>query len=287
MKVTRLESATEFLKETEPLRAVDPFRTNILGSVASSVAKGTRTYEKYFWWVIADESEKIVGAAMRTAPHGMVLSPMPLNGARELALAVSVHDTELPEVAGPAHLVEEFIKAYQSSGTSESGRPIEEVGSSLLYTLKKLSMPSVLGSMENAPRAEFKKIYAWYIDFGNEAGILMTNPIESIEDGFDRDSWRFWRVNDEIVSMAGHASLVETPSGIVGRIGPVYTPPLHRRHGYAGILTAQLSQELIDKGAKVMLYTDAKNPTSNSVYKHIGFELIDENKRFKFVDPEC
>ena len=290
MNVTLLQSASEFLNQTEPLRAADSFRTNMLGSVASSVAKGSRTYERYFWWVITNESGEVVGAAMRTAPHGMVLSPMPIEAARELALAVSLHDIELPEVAGPSRVVEEFIKAYQDSGTSQSKRLVEDRGHDLLYALKalkKLSMPTVLGSMENAQREEFQKIYDWYIEFGNEVGILMPNPTESIEDGFNRGSWRLWRVDDEIVSMAGYASLVETPSGIVGRIGPVYTPPLHRRHGYAGILTAQLSQELINQGAKVMLYTDAKNPTSNGVYQRIGFELIDENKRFRFVDPKC
>lgn len=286
MKVALLESASEFLAMTEPLRASDPFRTNLLGSVAFSVAKGARTYEKYFWWVITDESGKVAGAAMRTAPHGMVLSPMPLSAARQLARVVGLHDTDLPEIAGPSSVVAEFIKLYRSVGLSEGKQP-QEVGHHLLYALGTLRMPTVLGSIENAQREEFKRIYAWVIDFGNEVGILMPNPTESIEDGFNRNSWRFWRVDDEIVAMAGYASLVETPSGVVGRIGPVYTPPRHRRKGYAGFLTGALSQELIGLGARVMLYTDAKNPTSNGVYVRLGFELLDENKRFKFVDPEC
>ena len=287
MKVELLESASEFLTRTESLRASDPFRTNMLGSVASSVATEARTYEKYLWWVITDDSGKVVGAAMRTAPHGMVLVPMPLNAARELALLVGVHDDELPGIAGPASLVKEFIAAYKISGTSGSKRPAEEVGHDLLYALGTLKIPTLIGSIENAQRDEFKRIYAWLINFGNEAGILMPNPTESIEDGLRRNSWRFWSADGEIVSMAGHASLVQTPSGVVGRIGPVYTPPLHRRQGYAGMLTAQLSQELINLGARVMLYTDAKNPTSNGVYVRLGYELIGENKRFKFVDPEC
>ena len=287
MKAALLDSASEFLIKTEPLRAADPFRTNLLGSVASSVAKGARTYEKYFWWVITDESGKVVGAAMRTAPHGMVLSPMPINAVHELALLVGIHDDELPEIAGPSSVVKEFIASYRISGTSGSKRPAEEVGHDLLYSLGTLKIPTVLGSIENAQRDEFKRIYAWLIDFGNEAGILVPNPTESIEDGLRRNSWHFWRVDGEIVSMAGYASLVETPSGVVGRIGPVYTPPVHRRRGYAGMLTALLSQKLVNLGARVMLYTDAKNPTSNGVYLRLGYELIGENKRFKFVDPEC
>lgn len=287
MKVTLLDSASEFLKQTELLRAADPFRTNILGSVASSVADGSRTYEKYFWWVIANEKSEIIGAAMRTAPHGILLSPMPLEAVRDLALAVSLHDRELPEAAGPSTVIEEFIRAYQDSGTRESKRSTEEVDHELLYILKKLNVPTVPGAMENATRDDYKKIYAWLVEFGNEAGLLMRNLEESIEDGLNRGSLRFWRVENEIVSMAGHAPLVITPSGTVGRIGPVYTPPLHRRRGYAGVLTATLSQTLVEQGARVMLFTDAKNLTSNGVYKRIGYELMDENKKFKFVRPEC
>ena len=286
MNVTLLDSASAFLNETELLRASDPFRTNILGSVASSVANGTRTYEKYFWWVIANENGEIIGAAMRTAPHGMLLSPMPLGAARDLALAVSLHDRELPEAAGPSTVIEEFMRAYRDSGTGESQRSTEEVGHELLYTLTNLRIPSVAGVMENAKRDDYQKIYAWYVEFGNEAGLIMPNLEESIEDSLNRESLKFWRVENEIVSMAGHAPLVITPSGTVGRIGPVYTPPTHRRHGYAGVLTAQLSQELMNQGTRVMLFTDAKNPTSNSVYQNIGYELLDENKKFKFVGPE-
>ncbi|HUW88777.1 MAG TPA: GNAT family N-acetyltransferase [Candidatus Paceibacterota bacterium] len=286
MKVSLLQSAREFLGQTQAIRAADPFRTNIIGSVALSVADGSRTYEKCFWWIISSDSGEVIGAAMRTTPHGMLFTPMPKEALRELAQEVSLYDPELPEIGGSSAVVSEFLKAYQNTGTSQSKRPVEESGHELLYTLNELNIPSVPGKMENATRDDYQKIYAWYIEFGNEAGLLMPNLEESIEDGLNRGSLKFWRVENELVSMAGHARLVETPSGTVGRIGPVYTPPTHRRHGYAGVLTATLSQTLVEQGARVMLFTDAKNLTSNGVYQRIGYELLDENRRFKFVEPE-
>jgi len=84
--------------------------------------------------------------------------------------------------------------------------------------------------------------------------------------------------------MAGHAPIVKVPGGSIARIGPVYTPPERRRHGYAGALTAELSKHLLNKGAKVMLFTDAKNPTSNSVYQKIGYRKIRDNMRISFVN---
>ena len=54
MRIELLTSAKEFLLRTQSLRAIDPFRTNILGSVATAVADGSLTYDAYFWWVLLD-----------------------------------------------------------------------------------------------------------------------------------------------------------------------------------------------------------------------------------------
>ena len=72
-----------------------------------------------------------------------------------------------------------------------------------------------------------------------------------------------------------------TPTGI--RVGPVYTPPEHRRRGYAGAVTAAVSQVMLDRGrAFVCLYTDAANPTSNHVYESIGRGLAD-SMQYRFT----
>ena len=62
-----------------------------------------------------------------------------------------------------------------------------------------------------------------------------------------------------------------TPTGI--RIGPVYTPPEHRRRGYATTLVADQSAWLLEQGHRAcFLYTDLANPTSNRIYVEIGYE---------------
>ena len=64
-----------------------------------------------------------------------------------------------------------------------------------------------------------------------------------------------------------------TPNGI--RIGPVYTPPDRRGHGYASALTAGASQDQLDRGRRfVFLFTDLANPTSNKIYQAIGYEPV-------------
>lgn len=282
MTVELLASAEEFLLRTRLFRASDAFRTNILGSVAMAVADGSITYDDYLWWVASDEQGQVIGAAMRTAPHGMVLSPMPAQAVRELAVAVCTHDDLLPGVSGPVSVVEEFIEQYKGTSSEGSVRNSSIEEEHLLYALKELTVPPVKGEMISAVPEDFDLIRSWYVNFGQDTGVFMPNPEGSIHAGMRRGSYRFWLINGEKVSMAGHAPLVDTPTGLIARIGPVYTPPAYRHNGFAGALTAALSQELLARGAKVMLYTDAKNPTSNSIYQKIGFELIDKNIQFTF-----
>jgi predicted GNAT family acetyltransferase len=75
-----------------------------------------------------------------------------------------------------------------------------------------------------------------------------------------------------------------TPGGI--RIGPVYTPPEHRRRGYATILVAELSRWLLGRGHRAcFLYTDLANPTSNSIYGKIGYRRVCDSAEVWFAQP--
>jgi predicted GNAT family acetyltransferase len=82
-----------------------------------------------------------------------------------------------------------------------------------------------------------------------------------------------WCVDEEPVACT--AAVGRTPHGI--RITSVYTPPSHRRRGYASALVASLTRELLEGGREfVFLYADRANPTANAIYQRIGYRLIAE-----------
>ena len=283
MKALLVPSVDEFLLITENFRKENPEKTNVISSVAQTISSGERTYDKYFWWIVSNEIGEVVGIAMRTAPHGALLSPMPVEAAIDLARELTKIDEDIPGVNGPLPAIHAFIEEYKRIASGDSLQACSIAGRDFLYVLDELISPDVEGKMIEATLDQFPKILTWYRDFAEEARILMHNPREAIEDGINRDALRFWMDGEEIVSMAGYAPLVTVRGGVVGRIGPVYTPPAKRRNGYAGALTAALSRELHDRGVKVILYTDANNPTSNNVYQKIGFIKIGENERYSFV----
>ena len=57
----------------------------------------------------------------------------------------------------------------------------------------------------------------------------------------------------------------------VAKLGNVYTACEERRKGYCSNLVYEVTKKLLDKGLKVMLYTDYRYPNSNGAYKKVGF----------------
>jgi predicted GNAT family acetyltransferase len=71
----------------------------------------------------------------------------------------------------------------------------------------------------------------------------------------------------------------------MARIGPVYTPGAERRRGFAAACVSWVSRELLEAGNGCVLYTDLANPTSNSVYRALGYRAISELVRYEFAAP--
>jgi predicted GNAT family acetyltransferase len=72
----------------------------------------------------------------------------------------------------------------------------------------------------------------------------------------------------------------------VTRIQTVYTPDTLRRRGYASACVGQLTRRLVDSGQECILYTDLGNPTSNAVYRRLGYEPVVEALRYRFTKPQ-
>jgi predicted GNAT family acetyltransferase len=67
------------------------------------------------------------------------------------------------------------------------------------------------------------------------------------------------------------------------RVGPVYTPPAQRGHGYAAGVTVAVSQAALDTGATdVLLYTDLANRTSNALYQRLGYRPVEDRLALSF-----
>ena len=89
-----------------------------------------------------------------------------------------------------------------------------------------------------------------------------------------------WEVDGTAVALAGAS--VSSPG--IARVGPVYTPPEHRRRGYATSLVAAWTAQLLGRGMRrCVLFTDLANPTSNSIYQAVGYRPCARRREIDFV----
>jgi len=280
MEIVRCSTPDEFLAASITYRAAEPIRTNVIGSVATSVVDGVRAYDAHWWWIVRGDDGDVVGAALRTAPFGLQLGPMPVGADQLLARAVAEVDDDFPWLAGPEQLVQTFLRAYGENGSPGSIRGAVRGRQSLLYELDELVVPDVEGSARTATVDDFDLVARWTLDFSEFVDGVAYTPTEgewrSLHERLSSGSRQLWCLRDIEVSMAGHASPVATPSGLVTRVGPVFTPPEFRGRGYGSAVTATLSAALQEGGSRVMLYADAANPTSNGIYQKIGYRFVDD-----------
>ena len=110
----------------------------------------------------------------------------------------------------------------------------------------------------------------WLNEFATDVGEVVSMNADSwAGTRFADKRFTFWETPDGApVSMAGVTSMI---AGQI-RVDPVYTPAHLRGHGYAGAVTVEVSRAALAAGAReVVLFADPANPTSNALYRRIGY----------------
>ena len=151
-----------------------------------------------------------------------------------------------------------------------------------LHELGELVWPApVPGGLQAATEDDVELVLEWFGAFMGDADEQACRPRSaSAHDVPDRAEmlrrlqtrwlW-FW------VTEAGepvHLTGVSPPSFGVSRVGPVYTPLAQRGRGWASNAVAEISRRIQAEGARVCLFTDQANPTSNKIYAALGYQSV-------------
>lgn len=242
--------------------------------------------------------------ALQTPPHRLLLSEAAGQGAASGAAADAATLTALaetliealleppsgepvhiPGVLGPVPLAAAFAKAWGERRAVPVRRSMQE----RVYVCTQVvhgSGGEVPGAMVKAGLDQFDVLVDMVARFREEA--LPDDPPstrEQVAAGVRRDLasdggglW-LWEHAGRVVSLAGARG--PTRHGV--RVGPVYTPPELRGHGYATALTAALTTHLLAGGREqVTLFTNLANPTSNAIYQRIGYVKVTDRDVYDF-----
>jgi hypothetical protein len=268
VELTRHDTADGFLAHAGEFLGDREAEHNLILGLSSRLRVAPLLYGEPAYFVVAETDGRVVAVTMRTPPHNLILSEVDdLAAIDPLLEDARAEFDSLPGVVGPKAPVARFAQAWGESARLEIAQRA--------FRADHVDPPSgVPGSMRDYRQSDRELAVQWMDAFVEEA--LPEPPPESSEEFVDRraadpDGGLVLWENHGVVSMAGFGG--RTPNGI--RVGPVYTPPDLRGHGYASALTAALTQRLLDGGLRFcFLFTDLANPTSNSIYQRIGYEPV-------------
>lgn len=276
-------SVDEFLAAAGAFLGAREAEHNLLFGIASSVRAIPEllTDGPAHFATVTDGSGRVAAATLRTPPHNQVLSWVDELDAVD-ALVEALRDEDLPGMLGPTEPAARFATRW----TQTTGQPARVEVAERIFRLRRVIPPQrpAEGSWRVAGASDRALIADWLVAFFNEAvpeGPPIPDPLAAA------DRWiaqvarigYVWEDGGSVVSLVGAGG--ETPHGI--RIGPVYTPPEVRGRGYASSLTAAASQDQLDRGRQfVFLFTDLANPTSNRIYRAIGYEPVCDVDQYRF-----
>jgi predicted GNAT family acetyltransferase len=281
MRLDRFTSVDDFRSAAGSYLTAREAEHNLILGISATMAADPDSIEAPPYLVVASDGDRVVGAAMRTPPHNVILSEVD-DPAVPALVAQDMRGDPPPGVVGPPDAVRAFADAWVAT----AGGGWREARRERIFRLSSLVEPApAQGAARLVVAADAELLERWLVAFAAEAldeaemG-LIRRSIEAWRRGHRRRYW-FWQVDNRPVSLVGAGG--DTPNGI--RIGPVYTPPEARGRGYASNLTAWVSRTTMGEGRRFcFLYTDLANPTSNKIYQAIGYEPVTDALMVAFTE---
>jgi len=264
----------------EFLRA-DPAGNSVMLTVTEDLrvsgAAAAASTPLYGWWQPA--GDPVAAAFMHTPDFPLMLSRV--NGPEAARLA-----GELAGAGRRVHSVnvgQEAADAFAVAWRDRTGDAVAVHRRMRLFRLGELRppRPGPEGTARLAAGTDCDLLAGWFGAFTREVG---DPPGEdqhaAVTERLGYGGLTVWEAGGVPVSVAGRTRAVAA----MVRVGPVYTPPELRGHGYAGAATVAVSQVALDAGVReVVLYTDLANPTSNALYQRLGYRPVEDRMVFSFT----
>jgi hypothetical protein len=262
-----------------PLLAADPHTNTVALTALAEVAGGATGIDTLL--TVHDGADRVVGAALRFRGFALLVSGLP--AAAAAAVADALGDAPMADrgVFGAAPATDAFAAA-RSARTGETAVTDVEMR---LWVLDGLVAPTgVDGVARAAVEGDGPMLAQWLRAFA--ADVAADHPGRPDPDGDEAPAGgpdpatlvAHQRAlgRDVVVWEAGGTPVAfavgRGPAAGATRIGPVYTPPERRGHGYASAVTAAATARALAAGARgVVLFTDTAADVPNRIYARIGY----------------
>lgn len=288
MFVTTYANASEFLASVGPALETREAANNLMLGLATRLVDNPLAYGSPPLLLSIHEGTALRLALLQTPPHKPTIYVETLdNITRHAALnALADHLIGLAHVISGVSGEEPASREFAELWASRMSIRYKQHLAMRVYELREVlptSRPE--GEARHADTSDLPLLIRWYLAFDREAsgdGMDEAGAERSVRARLEENGLFLWEnAEGEVVSLAAVGRY--TPHGAT--VGPVYTPPEHRGHGYATALTAYVSEYILGLGKEfASLFTDLDNPTSNSIYQKIGYRPVSDFGNYTFID---
>jgi len=271
ISVSLYEDAVAFTALAEKFLRSRPVHHNLILTLLDS--RVTRPELGRYWAAIRDD--QVVGVVFQSSlTHSALLVPMELDVLTALADAIAEVGAVLPGVSGDAATAASFAGRW-TERTKSAASPKQGLRIYELAELKEIGL--VKGNLRRAEEADRVLTEDWVRKFRDETGQLPSDPASRVDAWLAAGKIWLWQ-NGEAMSM----TVTQTSTQGVVRLAGVYTPAEKRCRGYAAACVHGISKAITTAGYRCILYTDLGNPTSNSIYRKIGYRAVSEGLHYRF-----
>ena len=281
MAWTLTEDLDEYLSAAGDFLRADPVQHTIeLAAVEQMRARGLAVFGSpgplFGWWRPGDGP--VTAAMLNTPPYPMLLTPLPAGAAPPLARGLLARKRS-PDGVNAQESDSARFAAVWADLTGASSRVVRRSRLFRLGTLTPLN-PGPDGAARVAAASDRDLLVSWMAAFVAETSDSPGPLPGEVDDRLSYGGLTLWEAAGAPVAVAGF----RRPAAGVIRIGPVYTPPGQRRHGYAAAVTTAVSQAALDAGADgVVLFTDLASEASNALYPRLGYQPVSDLTMLSFT----
>ena len=259
------------LDEAGAFLASDPVRHNVILSLLH--ARIAHHEDGRYW--IASVGGRAVGVVFQSPVHfTATVTPMPSEVVKTVVDAIVDQGVYLPGVSGEAATAARFA-GHWTERHKVAGRPVR---GERIYEIEAV-VPDARGSgrLRSPVNGDRPFLVASFGNFQAEIGESAVGMESMVDRRLDAGQLWIWDADGPVAT----AGLSAPVAGVV-RVGPVYTPPAARNRGYGSALVAAISRATLAAGHRCILYTDLSNPTSNSIYRAVGYRAVTEALKYDF-----
>jgi hypothetical protein len=271
IKIAFSEDAAWVLNRAGPFLASQPVLHNLLLTLLH--ARVTSREPGRYW--MAMDGNQAVGVVLQSPlTYPATITLMEPRVVVAMVDAIAEADVHLPGVIGDAATAASFAGQW-TERCKAAATPL--MGMRLYELLEMGEGPDIAGKLRQAGPGDRSLMIEWTRSFQEEIG----EPADDTELRVDRGlaAGQLWVWDED-----GPASMAVARGSVAGvvRLAGVYTPRKKRKRGYAEACVHALSKHLHESGHRSILYTDLANPTSNSIYRRIGYRAVAEALRYRF-----